>query len=249
MGGLVGPLNEMPFKPWFHTSPLMTRPKKDSDSRRVISDLTFPHDKSINAYIMKNAVWGRTRDHSLPTVKDVVSKIRQLGTGSYMPTIDIERAYKNFRSDPLDWPLLCAKWKEKFYCDVTLPFGSRASRYHMQTVARAIVDVLERKGVYARVYLDDIIIVSPDKQAAITDHLITRELLQKLGLPVAMDKLQPPARAVEWLGITIDTVNMTLSIPSKKVTETLTMVKKCRTRRSISKRELQSLIGKLIHIA
>lgn len=66
-----------------------------------------------------------------------------------MSTIDISRAYKNFKSDPLDWPLLCLAWRDKYYCDVTMPFGSRASSYHMQTVANAIVCVLADRGVTA----------------------------------------------------------------------------------------------------
>lgn len=112
VGGIVGPLAKKPFEPWLHVAPLMSRPKRDSDARRIIFDLTFPYERSINAYIMKNAVWGETRDHSLPTVSQLVDKIKDMGSNSYMSTVDIARAYKNFRSDPLDWPLLCMRWKE-----------------------------------------------------------------------------------------------------------------------------------------
>lgn len=70
LGGIIGPLNEQPFAPWVHCAPIMSRPKRDSDSRRIIADLSFPQEKSINAFIMRNAVWGETRDHSLPTVKN-----------------------------------------------------------------------------------------------------------------------------------------------------------------------------------
>lgn len=34
-------------------------------------------------------------------------KDQDRGRGTYMSTIDIARAYNNFRSDLLDWPLLC----------------------------------------------------------------------------------------------------------------------------------------------
>lgn len=249
LGGIIGPMQDKPFHPWLHSAPLMSRPKRDSEERRVISDLTYPEERSVNAYIMKNSVWGEQRTHSLPTVNDFVSRLKESGKNSYMSTLDISRAYKNFRSDPLDWPLLCGHWDNAYYCDITLPFGSRASSYHMQSVANAIVDVLDSQGVTARVYLDDIITLSPNKEKAVADHQTVRDLLSRLGLPVAEEKIQPPARTVEWLGINIDSANMTISIPPHKVQETLRVVNKYRARRSMTRKDLQSLIGRLIHIA
>lgn len=64
-----------------HTSPLMSREKKDSDSRRIIVDMTFPPDVSVNGYIYKNTALGSTRDHSLPSVDDVVDHLHIMGPG------------------------------------------------------------------------------------------------------------------------------------------------------------------------
>lgn len=171
----------------------MSRPKRDTEARRVIADLSYPDDNSIDAYILRNAVWGQTRDHTLPTVAQFMDKVREYGHNAYMATVDIARAYKNFRSDPLDWPLLCARWSDSYYCDITLPFGSRASSYHMQSVARAITEVLELEGIYSKVYMDDLIILAKDKNIATKHYEHVIELLTMLGLPVAMDKLQPPS--------------------------------------------------------
>lgn len=249
LGGIIGPSVERPFHPWIHAAPLMSRPKKDSDKRRVIADLTYPEKCSINAYIMKNGVWGETRCHSLPTVEALVEKLKIVGSGAYMSVIDISRAYKNFRSDPIDWPLLCGYWDGAYYCDVTMPFGSRASSYHMQSVANAITGVLGAEGIFAYMYLDDLITLSVDRDQAHAHHKRVLELLQALGLPVAEDKIQAPSSVVEWLGININARDMTLSIPVKKINETLEVIKKYKARRSMSKRELQSVIGKLVHVA
>lgn len=249
LGGIIGPLTDKPFSPWLHAAPFMSRPKRDSTDRRIIADLSFPQESSINAYIIKNAVWGQARNHSLPTVSQFVEKVKEVGPGAFMSTVDISRAYKNFKSDPLDWPLLCAQWDDKYYCDITLPFGARASSLHMQTVANAIVRILQDQGVYARVYLDDVITLSPDRESAHAHHAQVIELLSRLGLPIAHDKTQPPARVVQWLGIDINTEKMTISIPRDKVEETLTIVNKYEKRRAMTKRELQSVLGRLIHIA
>ena len=129
-GCMLGPYDNPVFTPWLHCSPLMTRPKRESTSRRVITDMTHPNDCSINSYVIKNSVFGIQRQHSLPTVDHFVKDLVRVGSGAYMSTIDLQRAYKNLRSDVLDWPLLCLKWGGggggKYHCDISMPFGSRA---------------------------------------------------------------------------------------------------------------------------
>ena len=107
-GALVGPFLAVPFSPWAHVSPLMSRPKSDGVKHRIISDLTFPPESSVNAYIQKNSTsaLGEVGEHTLPTVADFVEDLRDVGVGAYMFTLDVARAYKNFRVDPLDWPLM-----------------------------------------------------------------------------------------------------------------------------------------------
>lgn len=112
-----------------------------------------------------------------------------------------------------------------------------------------MVEVLEKKGIYARVYLDDLIIIAEDKKKATEHYEYVINLFQKLGLPVANDKLQPPSHSVEWLGININSSTMTLSIPEKKVSETIIAVNKCKNKDIISRKKLQSIVGRLIHVA
>ena len=166
-----------------------------------------------------------------------------------MATMDIARAYKNLMSDPIDWPLLCFQWEGGYFCDITVPFGARASSFHMQSMANAIVDMLAHAGIKAYMYLDDIIIVSPDRTKATADFNFARGLLEELGLPEAKDKAQPPAQRVKWLGIQIDSVEMSLAIPQDKLDQVISVVSKYTRARSITKKQLQSLIGHLVHVA
>lgn len=248
LGGIVGPMPHPPFKEWVHTSPLMTREKKDSSSRRVIIDMTYPNDTSVNAYIYKNTVLGNIRDHKLPSVDDVVELVTGMGPQAHMATTDISRAYKNFSSCPLDWPLLAFKWNQEYYCDVTMPFGARSSSCHMQRVADAIVHMLGQRGVTARIYLDDVIVVSPDHESCVRDFACVQSLLEDLGLPESVEKVQAPSQCVKWLGVLINVANMSLSLPEDKVDQILVCVNKALACRSLSKRHLQSLLGKLIHM-
>ena len=68
-----------------------------------------------------------------------------------MFTIDIKRAYKNFRVDPLDRPLMGIKWKGHTY----MPFGVRSS-----------FSKVGREGISSKMFLDDLIVVAPIKYVA-----------------------------------------------------------------------------------
>ena len=249
MGGLIGLFEQPPFTKWCHVAPLMSRPKKETEERRVISDLTYPEKSSVNAFIIKNSVFGIEQEHSLPNIDGFVDALREVGNGAYMATIDIAHAYKNFRSDPLDWPLLCMRWRDQFYCEVAMPFGARASSYHMQRVALAIVSILHNRGVQAKMYLDDLIILSHSREKATRDYTIAQHLLADLGLPEAVDKAQPPAQAIRWLGVDIDAQQMSISMPTDKIQQVIQKVNAMAGRRSTTKHHLQSLLGLILHVS
>ena len=249
LNGIVGPFDCPPFTPWCHVSPLMSREKGNTGKRRIITDMTFPLDSSVNAYIVKNGVYGFEHQHSLPTVEALADHIRDISPGAYMSSIDVSRAYKNFTSDPLDWPLLCFAWEHSFFCDLSMPFGARASSYHMQSIANCITDILGAQGIYALMYLDDLIIISPNRELAQEHFNVARRLLQELGLPEAEDKLQPPTQVIKWLGIIIDSAALTLSIPIDKVDAVLQQVNTYQNRKYITKKQLQSLLGHLLFVA
>ena len=249
LDGVIGPFDKPPFSPWCHVSPLMTREKGDSHKRCIITDMTYPQESSINAYIVKNGIYGHEYAHGLPTVDMLATDLARMGPGALLATMDKSRAYTNFMSDPLDWPLLCFSWDNRYYCDLSMPFGVRASSFHMQSVVNAITDTLRAEGIKCYMYLDDLILLSPDRQRADAHYRRAVELLEELGLPEAKEKAQPPATTVKWLGVIINSSDMTLSIPQAKLSQVLEQVKATKAKNFITKRQLQSLLGNLLFIA
>ena len=248
-GALVGPFLAPPFDTWAHIAPIMSRPKSDGSKRRIITDLTFPEERSVNAFIYKNSIMGKQREHTLPTVSDFVEDLKAVGRGAYMFTIDLGRAYKNFRVDPLDWPLMCLEWGGSYYVETAMPFGARSSSSNMQRVANFLVRVLTDQGLCVTMYLDDLIAVAPTRDQALSDYEKVRDLLYELGLPEAKDKTQLHATKVRWLGIDICADDMTLSIPQDKLRAAMETVKETVGKHSIHRRLYESLLGRLMHIA
>ena len=98
-------------------------------------------------------------------------------------------------------------------------------------------------------YLDDVVVVAPDLETATVQYDRVRALLQELGLPEALEKAQPPAKVVRWLGVQVNAADMTLSIQQDKVDAALDAVARHRAARTISKCQLQSIIGTLVDVA
>ena len=69
-----------------------------------------------------------------------------------------------------------------------------------------------------------------------------------LGVPINPKKVVPPTRVLTCMGICVDVDTRQLTIPREKI---LQIVDTCRlfiTRSYMSKRQLQSLLGKLLYI-
>ena len=74
------------------------------------------------------------------------------------------------------------------------------------------------------------------------------QLLQDLGLEVSQSKLVPPSTQVICLGILVDTVQKTLSIPEDKLKDIINMVDNWQGRKKCTRNQFQSLLGSLLYI-
>ena len=70
-------------------------------------------------------------------------------------------------------------------------------------------------------------------------------LSDTLGLKLASHKCVPPTTELTWLGYTINTELLTVTIPLEKVQETVEVCKRWLTKTSVTRKELKSLFGKL----
>lgn len=93
-----------------------------------------------------------------------------------------------------------------------------------------------------------LIIISPNRSKAEEDFRVARELLEELGLPEALDKAQSPSHKAVWLGVKVNARDMTPSLPGEKLQEVKVSLEKADKCRTISKKQLQSLLGKLLHV-
>eukprot|EP00731_Ephydatia_muelleri_P013586 Em0007g896a len=69
-------------------------------------------------------------------------------------------------------------------------------------------------------YLDDFLLAGPPGHPTCSESTETMlRVCERLGIPVALDKLEGPATTITFLGITIDTTLQQLRLPSDKLQE------------------------------
>ena len=89
---LVGPFVENPFGPSARFVPLNTRPKRDSEERRIISDFSFPRGASINDGINKDTYLGKPTNLKYPSINKLVEIIFKKSKGCLFFKRDLKRA-------------------------------------------------------------------------------------------------------------------------------------------------------------
>lgn len=248
-GALMGPFGTSPFA-GCHINPLMTREKRDSDKRRIIMDLSWPPGASVNTGIPKDTYLGSPYKLKLPTVDDAINMIKAQGRGCYVYGLDLERAYRQLRSDPLDWPLLGFKWDDNVYFDVAIPFGIRPGAMACSRATQAICYIHKGQGHSSLCYIDDFFGVSPPVIATALDgfHKL-KTLFTELGVKEATEKATPPTTKMFWIGVEFDTIDMIVRVPQFRIHETLSLCDQWVNLVCANRRQLQQLLGKLFYIS
>lgn len=248
-GALAGPFDSHPFPTARYVNPIMSRPKTNSPDRRIIVDLAFPEGKGINAHVIKNCVFGISLKHELPTIQQAVHLAKTLNLNVAIAVIDIERAYRNYRSDPIDWPLLVMSFDEKYYIDLGLPFGARLSSLYVQRIANFIVGILNAKGIHCAMYLDDLFLLCDNNTDVHLQFSQAMAVIRAMGLPINYKKLIAPTTHAVWLGVTFDIQQCVISIPHSKVQQLIDTISNIQRCKYISYKQTQSIVGRIAHIA
>ena len=159
---ILGPFVDSPIKQ-LHCSPFMTREKANAAHRRVIIDLSWPKDASVNLGIDKDSYMATDFELTFPTVDHITDAVKDVGPGAHLFKIDISRAFRHVKIDPFDLDLLGLRWRDVTYVDTCLPFGSRHGTQIFQRISDAVRFIMRRDGYDVINYVDDFVGVASPK--------------------------------------------------------------------------------------
>ncbi len=173
----------------------------------------------------------------------------------FMAKVDLKSAYRSVRIRDSDCAATGLQWtfagrpSPTYMVDGRLPFGARVSPFIFNTLSQAVRHILARRGgvdinrIVA--YLDDFWLAADTAEECQQMLLITISTLRQLGFQIAWDKVVGPTRQITFLGIHICSQTMTVTLPHDKLMHFRSLIATALRKRALSKKQLQSLIGKL----
>ena len=214
-------------------------PKGSTGKWRLIVDLSAPDGASVN-----DGIDTPLGSLTYVRVQDAAEGVLSFGRDSLLAKVDVRSAYRNVPVHPEDRWMLGMLGEGGLYVDKTLSFGLHSAPKIFTALADAVEWVTRQEGVrFVIHYLDDFLVIgqpdSPECARALSKLL---EILERLGLPVAPEKVEGPLVCLGFLGFEVDSRAMEIRLPRSKLEEIVAMLKQWE---GSSRKDLQSLVGKL----
>ena len=146
-------------------------------------------------------------------VKDLVKP------GDWLAKLDLKDAYFLVPVDPNHQKFLQFQWQGNLYQFHCLPFGLSCAPRTFTKLMKPVVAFLRERGIRLIIYLDDLLILCNCQDTLLSQLELIKDLFQTLGLLINNKKSQlEPSQEIVFLGLTISTITMQVSLPKEKVT-------------------------------
>ena len=183
----------------------------------------------------------------LPSLDHVLDQILHLNNPKLVKA-DISRAFRNVPIDPRDAIKCGITFQNQFYVDKFLVFGAVNGTMIFQRISDAVRHMLRQEGMIVWNYIDDVF-AAFEAEGSDSKFNNMCQLITDLGLPLNPKKVEPPSDIMTIMGIQIDILSKTVSIPGEKMAEIVEACESAGNKRCLCRRDLQSLLGKLLYVS
>jgi hypothetical protein len=239
-GRIAGPYFSPPLDNLI-CSPLGLVPKKANNEFRLIHNLSFPQGQSVND--------GIPTDFTRVTYEDLdhcIAIIQSLGRNALIAKADLESAFRLLPIHIDDHHFLGFSWGGLFYFDKCLPMGLSQSCQHFEAFSTSLQWILRYHFDVPHIshILDDFIFFGPPNANQCSLSLSKFFILAAdLNIPIKQSKTVYPSTTVELHGIEVDSERMEMRLPPDKLARAIVLLDDLKRRRSVTLRELQSVLG------
>ena len=254
LGGLAGPFDKVP---WWDTiiSPIMTAPKKPS-SRRTVYDASYG-ERSLNNATPSDIYLGQPCVYTYPKIDDFRRMVLRCGRGSFLWKRDLARFFLQIPLDPVEYHRVGLIWRGLIFFFIGLAFGLRHSGLQGQKITDALSWIHRRRGLETAQetkfnvvnYSDDLGGCETDLDRAKESFTQLKWLMEDLGLVESSKKAEPPSTQLVYLGVMFDSIAMEMRVPPDKLAEIKSEIGQWVRKTTITRKNLQSLLGKLFWIS
>ena len=213
---------------------------KSNGKLRPITDCSMPHSISINNHMKQTF-----KTFKYNSVNSVVELLKH---NDYMSVIDLKSAFRTVNVYAPHTRFQGFAWNSghgnEWFESNRLSFGLRCAPYIFDKLSNFIVKVAKGYGVSRVVnYLDDFIVIADSAEECLRQRNLVIEVMEYLGFEVSYKKVTDPARVTTYLGITINSVDMELTLPVEKLVKLNDHLDVCLRSRTVTKKLLQTVGG------
>lgn len=217
-------------------------PKKPNNIR-LIHDCSMPEGGALNDY-------ATLTPFKFQGIQDAVAMI---SPNCYMCKCDLSSAYRVVKIHPSNYTATGLKYRlpghteETVMVDTRLPFGASRSVGIFHSLTQAVCSIMAAKYGMCKIvaYIDDFLIVCQSRDQALETLNTLIALLRKLGFWINYNKVVGPATRLTFLGVILDSVQMTMELPQDKVHDLKTALISSLNKPKWSKQYIQHITGKL----
>ena len=232
----AGPFQQIPFDK-FIQSPVGLVPKDESRDSILIFHLSYPRlkgrvQKSVNANTPRDLC-----SVKYPDFMEAVQICLKEGKSCNIAHSDFRSAFRHLGILPLDG-------KTYYFVDKCLPFESAISCLHFQRFSNAVAHLVQyRTGKPLINYLDDYLFIQLLKLLCNGQVDTFLHICELIKFPVALDKTFRATTLLTFLGLLIDTLNQTISLPIEKVFKARQLIAGILSKRKVTVLKLQQICG------
>lgn len=242
----------LPFK-YYWQNPVGLIPKKGNPNEsRMIVNLSYKDEFSVNHFTNKEecAVKYRDMDHAVEMIMRIHN---EFGT-VFLSKCDGRAAFKQLPISKLDYQLLVIKAEDPetgkmyYFVDKVVVFGSSKSCRIFSEFAASLAHIAKHTDKYGRrpnEYLDDVLNAGHDVDSCNSSLSNYLRICEEINFPISEEKTEWATRVIVFLGLLINTITMTLSIPVEKRDNALNQIDLILRSKKITMRSLQRLTGLL----
>ena len=214
-----------------YVSSIFTRPKKDG-SIRIILNL-----KKFNEYIKYKHFKMETIQHALNCITP----------NAYMASVDLKDAFYTIPIFKAHQKYLKFQFQGKFYKFTCMPMGYGPSMRVFTKVLKVPYSHLRKQEHISAIYVDDNLLIGKSYDECEENIKDTKIMLTNLGFtPHLIKSVLEPTQKITYLGFTIDSRDMTITLTGDKKAKILNACNEAIDKKVIKIRNLAKIIGKIV---
>ena len=245
---ILGPFKDKPFED-ICISPMIA--SKQKCKVRPILNLSAPENKSVNDYMRKHLF----RKLIMSSAKKFGQSLLKAGKNAVFSKTDIQDAYKLLPCHISERRCFAFKWLNRYFIDISTPFGSKAAPSNFDDLAETIVNITKTisntKKEWIHRQLDDVPVISPYGSGITKEFTKTyKKVCEEMNVPLAencknFEKAFDETTQGTVLGIIFDSKKLSWRLPTEKFEETIDLLQQFRRKKVCTLLEFQKLHGKL----